>query len=703
MAVHDIDFGDNKNVNKKDSSNISNNDNKKSPTREKVDNVFDGLASELLQKDGVPKKAADKAVKEDGGKFSPSNSPVSQAGKNYSRNKIANFIDNLNGNNNNNNGSGIRKPNNNIASPNNTKVDNPDNENFKKNNNFKNNLLNRDNQSKKNLKNKNNNSGSLPTKGKNLLKNSVKNLFNRGQEESDSSGDSNSNNEFEGSDVVKNGVNKIKNIILLIIKSNTLIIVFLLVFIAIIGVFVVSINLMVSEYGDMINVAFDMTNYFSTTAEASEGNEKYSELYSNVNSVKSETFNNRNLNYHLLIATLKTIMLYEPDYSYNSFSKEQILDIFGAMYNDNDQYDEDNFKVEIKDVLKKDFWPNISDEKLDDKVEEIMKNYYAMGYKFTASSSFSGSSYAYSSLDVEKFMKVVEDQLLDSNDSRLTGDKYQQFMHIGTTDAWCASFVSWCQNEAGISDKIMVQSAAVNEFYDFYTKANFFQTLDSGYIPKRGDLIIWKKGKNAKGWSHIGVVQSYDQATGKLYTIEGNSSNKVSRNRYNSLELSGCTGFATPFNSNFYGSSNAEIAWNFLISKGLSKETTAGILGNLQQESGIDPNKYQGKGGPGRGICQWEEGSGRFARLNDYASQMGSTWNDIKVQLEFLWFELTGGDSTTLSNLNNDYGGFDNFIHSSDIHWSCLAFEKSFERAGKPNMDNRYLYADQYYAQFGGK
>ena len=50
----------------------------KSDSRKKVDDKIDGAASNVLTKLGVPKTFADKAVKDNGGKFSPGNFGVNK-------------------------------------------------------------------------------------------------------------------------------------------------------------------------------------------------------------------------------------------------------------------------------------------------------------------------------------------------------------------------------------------------------------------------------------------------------------------------------------------------------------------------------------------------------------------------------------------------------------------------------------------------
>ena len=144
--------------------------------------------------------------------------------------------------------------------------------------------------------------------------------------------------------------------------------------------------------------------------------------------------------------------------------------------------------------------------------------------------------------------------------------------------------------------------------------------------------------------------------------------------------------------------------WKFLIGKGYSPQAAAGILGNMTQESGVDPTVIQGGGkGPAAGICQWENWrtkSSRWKAMSDYASSKGKDWTDLQSQLEWLDLELQGKDSTTLSKLKSLVGGYEGFKQIKDVNKATEVFEKAFERAGKPNMSRRYSAAQGYYDKF---
>lgn len=155
------------------------------------------------------------------------------------------------------------------------------------------------------------------------------------------------------------------------------------------------------------------------------------------------------------------------------------------------------------------------------------------------------------------------------------------------------------------------------------------------------------------------------------------------------------------------GSSGGEVTgtgkqrvWNFLKSKGFSNEAAAAIMGNLQQESGIDPNRKQSGGGPGRGIMQWEIGSDRFQALEALAKKRGTTWNDLDTQLEFMWYEFNN-ERTAVNKLKNKYGMTPkDLMKLKDVNRATVIFEDCYERAGNKQLSKRQNYANQMLKQF---
>lgn len=115
-------------------------------------------------------------------------------------------------------------------------------------------------------------------------------------------------------------------------------------------------------------------------------------------------------------------------------------------------------------------------------------------------------------------------------------------------------------------------------------------------------------------------------------------------------------------------SENESITWSFLMGKGLTREQTAGIMGNLMQEHHFKTS--------GDGLAQWT--GGRKARL----MALDDPYN-IHTQLNFMWTELTGPYSSTLNNIRA----------STTVEASVRYFQNGYERCGLCMEDRRIQYA----------
>jgi CHAP domain len=99
---------------------------------------------------------------------------------------------------------------------------------------------------------------------------------------------------------------------------------------------------------------------------------------------------------------------------------------------------------------------------------------------------------------------------------------------------WCAYFTSWAAQQAGIPLGEAGQGfGSVDAVTQWAQRTGRFMPAGTA-TPQAGDLITW-------GSRHIGIVESVD-ADGAIHTIEGNSSNAVSRRTYGS-DGGGATGF----------------------------------------------------------------------------------------------------------------------------------------------------------------
>ena len=111
---------------------------------------------------------------------------------------------------------------------------------------------------------------------------------------------------------------------------------------------------------------------------------------------------------------------------------------------------------------------------------------------------------------------------------------YNKFTN-GRHEAWCADFATYVARESGAN---IPHFSSVTQIYNWGKQNNKFSKA-----AKTGDIIIFKgKDKYGKQVSHTGIVSKVEN--GKVYTIEGNASNKVVERSY-SLNDSRITGYVS--------------------------------------------------------------------------------------------------------------------------------------------------------------
>lgn len=121
-----------------------------------------------------------------------------------------------------------------------------------------------------------------------------------------------------------------------------------------------------------------------------------------------------------------------------------------------------------------------------------------------------------------------------SNDSPRIAD-YRTATAGSGIGPWCAYFVSWAAKNAGAPLGEAGQGfGSVSAVASWAQRTGRWNPAASGQPPQAGDLIVW-------GGQHVGIVESVD-ADGKIHTIEGNSSNMVTR-RTHDASGDGATGY----------------------------------------------------------------------------------------------------------------------------------------------------------------
>jgi CHAP domain len=127
----------------------------------------------------------------------------------------------------------------------------------------------------------------------------------------------------------------------------------------------------------------------------------------------------------------------------------------------------------------------------------------------------------------------VAEQPPGSNDAPRIAQFRQATAGAPGPGPWCAYFVSWAARQAGVPIGDAGQGyGRVDDVWAWGERAGKAIPASAG-PPQPGDLIVWDE--------HIGVVESVG-ADGTINTIEGNSSDRVSRRTYGA-DGGGATGY----------------------------------------------------------------------------------------------------------------------------------------------------------------
>lgn len=288
----------------------------------------------------------------------------------------------------------------------------------------------------------------------------------------------------------------------------------------------------------------------------------------------------------------------------------------------------------------------------------------------------------------------VAKQELEISDANIGGYKYKSW--YGMDADWCVMFVDWCADQCGYLEQgVLPKIASVRGMKAWLEEKGEYQTKESSYKPKEGDLVIF-----LNGMSHIGIVESYDADADIITTIEGNSGSslaspyhkgsRVTENKYPRTSNS-ISGYGTPFYpeyvDNLEGDTNAEKIYRAFVSKGYSKAAAAGIVGNLYQEAGTTADgdiNVKPEDGDCVGMAQWR--GGRKQAFLEYCESVGQPWPDtgLEVQINYLLQELSGGQ-WIWSRISQEYGAecnltMEEFKTLNDVNLATKVFCAKFER-----------------------
>lgn len=147
---------------------------------------------------------------------------------------------------------------------------------------------------------------------------------------------------------------------------------------------------------------------------------------------------------------------------------------------------------------------------------------------------------------------------------------------------------------------------------------------------------------------------------------------------------------------------NAWQVWSTLKGNGWTEQAVAGVLGNMQGESGIMPDKDEVGGGTGYGLVQWTSPQGipgrQYVQQKLAAAGISGDYRTVAVQLKLLEWDMDHGQYIPTSSYPYSAA---QFRQLTDIATAARAFERNFERPENLHPE-RVGYAQNWYNKLHG-
>ncbi|MBR5135194.1 MAG: CHAP domain-containing protein [Clostridia bacterium] len=253
-----------------------------------------------------------------------------------------------------------------------------------------------------------------------------------------------------------------------------------------------------------------------------------------------------------------------------------------------------------------------------------------------------------------------------SNNVQKYGLWYDQNVdNIGVKAApWCAAFVSWCANQAGVPSSIVYYHAYCPYGVNWFKNRGLFQYAASrggSYTPKAGDIVYFAPAGSSES-SHIGLVTGV--SGGYVYTIEGNTSGQngevndgggVFAKSY-SLSYSRLLGYGTPnYETKVGGSAEKLGTYKINVTSSLNVRKGAGssydIIGELHGGDLVNVTELSN----GWGKITLSDGQVGWCAVGDYGEYIGI--DALNTTFEAAWNEdqlaYTTADNGAVTFTNN--------------------------------------------------
>lgn len=215
-----------------------------------------------------------------------------------------------------------------------------------------------------------------------------------------------------------------------------------------------------------------------------------------------------------------------------------------------------------------------------------------------------------------------------------------------------------------------------------------------GSTPKLGAVICWRKGaagNGADGAGHVEVVEAIND-DGTIVTSGSGYNSFLFRRKTRSNDGNWNGGSAYTFQGFIYnpktfdgsssGTEHSRYIWDYFMEKIGNPYGVAGLMGNLEAESGLYPDRVQGDipysdyskeytadvdagtisesdfvnngpNGGGYGLAQWTYYTRKQALYNLCKSGGYSSIGSIELACDYLWYELQNSFTGVLSILKS--------------------------------------------------
>jgi lysophospholipase L1-like esterase len=150
----------------------------------------------------------------------------------------------------------------------------------------------------------------------------------------------------------------------------------------------------------------------------------------------------------------------------------------------------------------------------------------------------------------------------------------------------------------------------------------------------------------------------------------------------------------TPGSGSLVGSDNREKVFNYFVGKGYTPQQSAGIVGNMMHESGVEPMRLQGTrpgvetpsstlggnltAGIGWGLVQWTP-PGKMVTPSLANGDTNDTIDTMEHQLDVLWKQLEGTGEGGLAAINEKSAG-DKLKTADTPEVAAFMFGRWYER-----------------------